>query len=99
MKKLTIIFLSIIIFSCSNKSDRKIPVIGFLDLLQDETLAQAKDGFYNALKESGFDEKNKTIEQKKRMRRTDHDAKRKEHEQTKNKGREDHDIQREKQIE
>ena len=62
MKKIIVIFLSIIIFSCSNKSDKKIPVIGFLDLLQDETLAQAKDGFYKALTESGFDEKNKTIE-------------------------------------
>ena len=61
MKKIIVIFLSIII-SCSNKSDKKIPVIGFLDLLQDETLAQAKDGFYKALTESGFDEKNKTIE-------------------------------------
>ncbi len=62
MKKITIICLSIIISSCSTKSDKKIPVIGFLDLLQDETLAQAKDGFYKALNESGFDEKNKTIE-------------------------------------
>ena len=62
MKRLSVIFLSVLIFSCSNKSDKKIPVIGFLDLLQDETLAQAKDGFYHALKENGFDEKNKTIE-------------------------------------
>ena len=62
MKRLSVIFLSVLIFSCTNKSDKKIPVIGFLDLLQDETLAQAKDGFYHALKENGFDEKNKTIE-------------------------------------
>ena len=62
MKRLSVIFLSVLIFSCSNKSDKKTPVIGFLDLLQDETLAQAKDGFYHALKENGFDEKNKTIE-------------------------------------
>jgi putative ABC transport system substrate-binding protein len=50
------------LFGCSSNESKKIPVIGFLDLLNDETLAQAKDGFYDALKSEGFDEEKKTIE-------------------------------------
>jgi putative ABC transport system substrate-binding protein len=42
---------------CQNASDKKIKV-GFLDLMQDETLAQAKRGFFVALKDSGFDDNN-----------------------------------------
>ena len=53
---------SFLLLSCSNSSERKVPVIGFLDLLQDETLAQAKTGFFVALRDNGFNESNHTIE-------------------------------------
>lgn len=49
-------------YSCSPPEKKTVPVIGFLDLLQDETLAQAKKGFFDALKEENFDESKKTIE-------------------------------------
>jgi putative tryptophan/tyrosine transport system substrate-binding protein len=49
--------LLISLVACNNFSNHKIK-IGFLDLLQDETLAQAKRGFFVALKDSGFDDKN-----------------------------------------
>ncbi|MGN6181792.1 MAG: ABC transporter substrate-binding protein [Mucilaginibacter sp.] len=40
-----------------------MPIIGFVDALQDETLAQARFGFVAALKDSGFvDKKNITIQ-------------------------------------
>jgi len=59
MKKFCFI-LCIIISACNSSGDKRIS-IGFLDLLQDETLAQAKRGFFLALKDSGFDDKNLNI--------------------------------------
>lgn len=44
-----------------NQSNSKVPVIGFADAFQDNTIEQAKIGFTDALKKNGFDEKNKTI--------------------------------------
>ena len=55
------LFLIFFLAACSNPSDKTIPVVGFLDLLQDETLAQARNGFFDALTQEGFDEKHKTI--------------------------------------
>jgi putative tryptophan/tyrosine transport system substrate-binding protein len=55
-------FLICILIGCSSNEHKNVPVIGFLDLLQDETLAQAKSGFFDALKESGYDESDKTLE-------------------------------------
>jgi putative ABC transport system substrate-binding protein len=54
MKRL---FLFLLLLSACKPESGKIKV-GFLDLLQDETLAQAKRGFFVALKDSGFDDKN-----------------------------------------
>jgi putative ABC transport system substrate-binding protein len=64
MRKYAII-LAIIFSGCSQPSEKKekvkIPVVGFLDLLQDETLAQAKKGFFDALNDSGYRENDQTI--------------------------------------
>lgn len=60
MKQLLFLFI-VCQFACSTNEKKTVPIIGFLDLLQDETLAQAKNGFFNALKEEGFDESKKTI--------------------------------------
>ncbi len=61
MHRLIFIFI-VCLVACSANEKKNLPVIGFLDLLQDETLAQAKNGFFDALKEEGFDESKKTIE-------------------------------------
>ncbi|MEI6817561.1 MAG: ABC transporter substrate-binding protein, partial [Bacteroidota bacterium] len=65
MKKISILILSIAFFSCNNSQDKKetkhVPVIGFLDLLQDETLEKARHGFYDALAKSGYSEKDSTL--------------------------------------
>jgi putative ABC transport system substrate-binding protein len=65
MKNIFILMIAISLFSCNNQQDKKdskhIPVIGFLDLLQDETLAQARRGFYDALAKGGFSEKDSTL--------------------------------------
>jgi putative tryptophan/tyrosine transport system substrate-binding protein len=63
MKNLTIIILLTFLFSCNNPTEKKsfVPVVGFLDLLQDETLAKAKQGFFDALAKGGFSEKDSTL--------------------------------------
>ncbi len=59
---LIVIFFVYCLAGCSSTEKNPIPVIGFLDLLQDETLSQAKNGFFDALKEAGYDENKNTIE-------------------------------------
>jgi len=65
MKKIVIIAL-VALSACSSapekKGSTKIPVVAFLDLLQDETLSQARKGFYMALSDSGFKESDHTME-------------------------------------
>lgn len=56
--------LGIIAFSACNQPDTKRkdkPVIAFLDAFVDETIAQAKSGFYKALADNGFQEKDSGI--------------------------------------
>jgi putative tryptophan/tyrosine transport system substrate-binding protein len=55
------IFIFIILLSSCSLQNKKQYTIGFLDLLQDETLAEAKKGFYDALEENGIDESNTTF--------------------------------------
>ena len=59
---LLIFIVSLLIFSCKEHKQRKVPTIGFLDLLQDETLEQARKGFFVALNEEGFNPMHKTVE-------------------------------------
>ncbi len=61
LKRIVIIVL-FFFSSCNSSNNTNTPTIGFLDLLQDETLAQAKNGFFDALKEEGFSENNHTLE-------------------------------------
>lgn len=57
-----LLIVSFVIFSCSSPAKKTIPVIGFLDFMQDETLEKAKHGFVESLKSEGFDENKKTVE-------------------------------------
>jgi putative ABC transport system substrate-binding protein len=52
----------ILISSCKQNTEKAVPVIGFLDFLQDETLEQARKGFFVALKDQGFSPSDSTIE-------------------------------------
>jgi len=53
-------FFSLIILTlfaaCKPKTKSNIPVVGFVDAVEDATLAQAHTGFVTALKDSGFSE-------------------------------------------
>lgn len=54
------LLLSTILLSCdSKKSD--VPTVAFIDAFQDNTIAKAKEGFFAALTENGFDEKKGTL--------------------------------------
>lgn len=57
---LFIIFITLI-NSCNQKPVDKIPTIGFVDFLEDATLAPAHTGFVDALKKNGFSEEDKNI--------------------------------------
>lgn len=63
MKKgILLIICAVLFYSCdssSNKSGKR--KIAFIDAFEDATLAQAKQGFYDALKQGGFEDK-KNIE-------------------------------------
>ncbi|HTB30687.1 MAG TPA: ABC transporter substrate-binding protein [Bacteroidia bacterium] len=52
---------SVFIFCSCNNSKTNVPVIGFADALEDNTLAQAKLGFLDALKKEGYSEENNTL--------------------------------------
>ncbi|MCX6275271.1 MAG: ABC transporter substrate-binding protein [Bacteroidetes bacterium] len=65
MKKLGVAIL-LVVGACNSapqkREESKIPVVAFLDLLQDETLAEAKKGFFMALSDSGFRENNQSMQ-------------------------------------
>ena len=54
-------FLSLIsfLFCCTPKNN--LPTIAYVDAFEDNTIAKAKDGFFDALQKNGFSEKQKTI--------------------------------------
>lgn len=51
--------LMMFIFSCKEKNN--LPTIAFIDAFEDNTIAKAKQGFFDALKKNGFSEDQKTI--------------------------------------
>ncbi len=55
------ILFSLLISCAGEKEKSTIPVIGFLDAFEDETLSKARLGFFDALSEKGFSEANKNI--------------------------------------
>lgn len=61
MKRWLFIFGFAISVSCCNQKDPNVPVIGFADAFQDNTIEQAKTGFIDALQQEGFDEKKGTL--------------------------------------
>ena len=58
-----LLLLAILFSSCSSeKSSSDVPVIGFLDFIQDPTIELAKQGFFDALKIHGYSEDSATIQ-------------------------------------
>lgn len=66
MKKtsnLVVLLLTLLTVSCGNssESENNAPTVGFIDFVQDPTIELAKNGFYDAMEQNGFSEKEKTI--------------------------------------
>ncbi|MES2378190.1 MAG: ABC transporter substrate-binding protein [Bacteroidota bacterium] len=59
---LPIILLAFVVTACNSSKPNEAPVIGFVDAFEDATIAQARVGFTDALKENGFSEDKKTIQ-------------------------------------
>jgi putative tryptophan/tyrosine transport system substrate-binding protein len=57
-----VLIVACVLLGCSRVSKPGTPVVGFLDFVQDDTLAQARQGFITALDEHGFSEKKGTLE-------------------------------------
>ena len=61
MKKWLCLTCLIFCISCGNQNNSNIPVIGFADAFQDNTIEQAKTGYLDALQKAGYDEKTGTL--------------------------------------
>lgn len=65
MKAKAIFFILItLLFACRHATDveeQEVPVIGFLDYVEDATLELARSGFFQALSDSGFSEEKRTL--------------------------------------
>jgi len=62
MRKLVqLLFVATLLAACNNNKPG-VPVIGFADAFEDNTIAQAKQGFFDALKKNGYSEEQKNIE-------------------------------------
>ncbi|MFN0190260.1 MAG: ABC transporter substrate-binding protein [Bacteroidia bacterium] len=58
---LVLLSLNFLLSACQTNTPKDIPVIGFIDFVEDATLAQARTGFYDALKISGYSEDRGTL--------------------------------------
>lgn len=64
MKKAWLAFSLVFFIACSTPSEKGktvVPVVGFLDAFQDETIDQARQGFFAALDKNGFSEDSVTL--------------------------------------
>jgi putative ABC transport system substrate-binding protein len=58
---LPVVLFALVLLSCGRQKKSDVPVVGFVDYLEDATLSQARAGFTDALKKQGFSEKAKTV--------------------------------------
>src|SRR6478736_1717620 len=61
MKKWLLISGMVICMAACKQNDSNVPVVGFADAFEDNTIEQAKTGFIDALAKNGFNEKKGTI--------------------------------------
>jgi len=61
MKKLIQLMLVALLLGGCNHANKSVPVIGFIDAFEDNTISQAKQGFFDALKKNGYSEDQKNI--------------------------------------
>ena len=59
MKPFYFLLFTFYLFACKPKNN--LPTVAFVDAFEDATIGKAKQGFFDALKKSGFSEEQKTI--------------------------------------
>jgi putative tryptophan/tyrosine transport system substrate-binding protein len=57
-----LVSIHLLFSSCKSTGEKNIPVIGFVDYVEDATLAQARTGFNDALKAAGYSEDSNTLQ-------------------------------------
>jgi len=57
LKNLSCLLLAVLLYSCNHDNKKSVPVIGFVDFFEDASIAPARTGFVDALKNNGFSEK------------------------------------------
>jgi len=65
MKKignLGVLLLCVVLFSCQPSRRGDMPVVGFVEAFEDATIAQAREGFLDALRDSGYSAADGTLE-------------------------------------
>jgi putative ABC transport system substrate-binding protein len=61
MKNWLLIFALLVSVAACKQNNANVPVVGFADAFEDNTIEQAKTGFIDALQKNGFDEKKGTV--------------------------------------
>lgn len=61
MRSLLAVFSLLLLTGCSSSGSSDVPVVGFVDAFEDATLDQARQGFYDALRDGGFSEDDSTV--------------------------------------
>jgi putative ABC transport system substrate-binding protein len=61
MKKGIFIYGIVLCLMACGAAKSTVPVVGFVDAFEDNTIEQAKNGFFDALKQNGFDEQKGTL--------------------------------------
>jgi putative ABC transport system substrate-binding protein len=61
MRRITGLLVGMLFLSACHTPNSNVPVIGFADAFEDNTIAQAKQGFFDALKKNGFSEESNTL--------------------------------------
>lgn len=56
------ITVALLAFSCQSPQQDSVPVVGFVEAFEDATIAQARQGFADALRDNGYSESDGTIE-------------------------------------
>lgn len=60
-KSIALLVFALIFIGCGEAKKSGVPVVGFVDAFEDATIAQAKKGFTDALKNAGFSEGDNTL--------------------------------------
>ncbi len=56
-----IITIAVLVLACQSQREGDVPVVGFVEAFEDATIGQAREGFVEALRDSGYSEADGTV--------------------------------------